>query len=85
MTRYFFQVSGTTSYVDREGRELPDENAVWALAITSTGELLRDIDGGMPDHAEIRMTVVDEDARVVITLTFTADRHGSAVGDRLNR
>ncbi|ALN75336.1 hypothetical protein [Aureimonas sp. AU20] len=74
MPRYFFQVSGDTLHVDREGRLLDDDEAAWSLAITSTGELLRDIDGRMPSRAEILTTVTNERGAALISLRFTAER-----------
>ncbi|WP_419716072.1 DUF6894 family protein [Aureimonas altamirensis] len=83
MPRYFFQVTGSVSHVDHEGRELPNEAAAWALAIISTGELLRDLDGEMPDHARICTTVTDELGRDLISLTFTAEWYSTSVESRL--
>lgn len=74
MPRYFFQVSGTVSHMDREGRELDDFQTAWSLAVSSTGELLRDIDGKLPNHAEIRTTVTDEEGVVLISLRFTGEK-----------
>lgn len=72
MPRYFFQTSGAVIHVDHEGRDLPDIRSAWSMAIVSTGELLRDVDGGLPDHAHIVTTVTDADGQIVISLHFHA-------------
>ena len=74
LPRYFFQVSGVTTHFDRDGYDLPDIDAAWSLAIASTGELLRDLKGAMPDGAEIITTVSSADGREVISLVFSARR-----------
>lgn len=78
MPRYFFQVSGDMLHADREGRLLADDAAAWSLAISSMGELLRDLDGHMPDKASILTTVTNEEGAALISLRFTAERHGAA-------
>lgn len=75
MPRYFFHVSGATTFVDREGRNLANDQEAWSLAVSSTGELLRDLDGGMPDKAEILTTVTNEGGMVLISLHFAAEKH----------
>ncbi len=72
MPRYFFETSGAAPHADREGRDLANDRAAWSLAISSTGELLRDLDGELPDHAEIRMTVTNDRGRALIILDFSA-------------
>ncbi|WP_427024759.1 DUF6894 family protein [Aureimonas ureilytica] len=78
MPRYFFHVSGTVTFVDQVGRDLVDDEEAWSLAITSTGELLRDLDGGMPDQADILTMVTNDDGEALISLRFIAERHMKA-------
>jgi hypothetical protein len=75
MPRYFFHVSGATTFVDLEGRELVDDQEAWSLAVSSTGELVCDLDGGLRDHAEILATVTSETGVALISLRFSARRH----------
>ncbi|WP_062015095.1 hypothetical protein [Aureimonas sp. AU4] len=75
MPRYFFPVSGTVSHPDPEGQELPDDLAAWSVAVSSMGELLRDLDGHLPIDADVTTLITDEIGRVLITLQFTARRH----------
>ena len=74
MPRYFFHVSGDRLHVDRDGRFLADDAAAWSLAISSMGELLRDLDGSMPEHAALQTVVTSEEGKVLISLRFTAER-----------
>jgi hypothetical protein len=54
--------------------ELADDEAAWSLAVTSTGEVLRDLDGEMNDRHEIVATVHDETGRLVATLRISGER-----------
>lgn len=74
MPRYFFHISGLSTFNDTVGAELKDVSAAWSVAIVSFGEILMDIDGKMPDRSEIRITVKDEDERVVAVVRFTGER-----------
>jgi hypothetical protein len=74
MPRYHFQITGAATHFDREGYDLPDLDAAWSMAISSTGELLRDIGGAMPNNSEITATVSGEDGAELISLSFKATR-----------
>lgn len=74
MPRYFFEVSGPKSYAHSVSVQLLDDHAAWSMAVTSTGELIKDLDGKMPDKADIIATVKDAIGRVVVTLRVTGDK-----------
>lgn len=71
MPLYFFHIAGSPLSEKAEGVELPDDDAAWSLAVTSTGELLKDLDGRLPDRTEIVATVVDETGRIAVTLRIS--------------
>ncbi len=71
MPLYFFQISGS---LRTAGIELVDDDTAWSLAVTSTGEALRDLDGELADDSEIVATVQDGAGRVVGTLRILGDR-----------
>jgi len=75
MPRYFFPVSGTVNHPDPVGQEVQDDLAAWSIAVSSMGELLRDLDGHLPVDADLTALITDEMGRVLITLQFTARRH----------
>ena len=71
MPLYFFQISGSPLAT---GVELVDDDAAWSLAVTSTGEALRDLDGELADRAEIVATVQDEAGRIVVKLRVFGEK-----------
>jgi hypothetical protein len=71
MPLYFFRISGSP-FAARV--ELVDDEAAWSLAVTSTGEALRDLDGDLADHAEIVATVQDVAGRIVVTLRISGEK-----------
>ena len=71
MPLYFFQISGSPLAT---GVELIDDDAAWSLAVTSTGEVLRDLDGELADRAEIVATVQDEAGRIVVKLRISGEK-----------
>lgn len=52
--------------------ELPDERAARAQAVTTTGEILRDLDGSFPMPGEFEMIVRDADGNIVISISVRA-------------
>ena len=74
MPRYFFHVSGASIYRDSDGSVLADDQAAWSHAVSSTGELLRDLDGKLESGAKIEIIVEDETGEVVATLAFFGTR-----------
>ncbi|KQT52475.1 MULTISPECIES: DUF6894 family protein [unclassified Aureimonas] len=74
MPRYFFHVSGVSLFTDTLGAELANDAEAWSAAVVSCGELLQDIDGKMPDRAEVRVTVKDDTDRLVAVVRFTGER-----------
>lgn len=86
MPRYFFHLTGHTSFVDKEGVELIDDDDAWSTAVSSCGDILRDIDGRLPERSEITVRVADEGGRHVATLRFIGRREREAVlGDVAER
>lgn len=54
MPSYSFTVPLSVEEVDFE---LKDDDEAWSQAVTYIGELLRDIDGGLPHQTEWRLLV----------------------------
>lgn len=50
--------------------ELPDEAAAWGQAVTTTGEILRDLDGSLPVPGDFEMTVRDAAGAVLLAITI---------------
>lgn len=59
--------------VDALEFELKDDEEAWSQAVTYIGELLRDIDGGLPDQTEWHLTV-HEGGRMVCEIDVRARR-----------
>jgi hypothetical protein len=76
MPRYFFDViqNGHAGLADEDGIELPDDDAAWAEATGSCGQMIRDLDGALPTNSEWRMDVANADGSVVFRLHFRAER-----------
>jgi hypothetical protein len=72
MLRYFFDIDGEPA--DTDGLDLVDMSTVRGEAIRAAGEMLRDLDGALPD-GEWVMRVSDESRRPVLTLQFRAVEH----------
>lgn len=52
--------------------ELADEGAARSQAVTTTGEILRDLDGSFPMPGEFEMIVRDAGDNVIISITVRA-------------
>ena len=52
--------------------ELPDERAARGQAVTTTGEILRDLDVSFPMPGEFEMIVRDADDNIVISISVRA-------------
>jgi hypothetical protein len=62
VTRYFFHVhNGPFGHIDTVGEELADLHAAWSEAPRYTGEVVRDIDGGLQPDFEWRLDVTDRE------------------------
>lgn len=81
MPRYFFHTDGSAPFHDATGVDLADDDAAWSQAVVAFGELLRDIDGKLPDGEEITITVVDEAGRPIATLRFAGERSRAPMRD----
>lgn len=74
MPRYFFDVHDDQDIPDDTGTDLPDRNAVRAVAVRYAGEILKD-EGGKLVGNEWSMTIRDDAGRIVLTLRFSAMEH----------
>ena len=73
MPRYFFHVLDGHSLPDDTGTELPDVYTAQAEAISTGGEILRDLGAKFWDGTEWRMEVADERGQVLFILRFSAE------------
>ena len=71
MPRYFFNIHDGTSFIDKQGTELPDLMAARREAIQTSAKMLKD-SADYWDGTEWRMDVLNEAQEVVLRLTFTA-------------
>ena len=76
MPRYFFNIHDGTSFIDRQGTELPDLAAVRREAVHTSAKVLKD-SADYWDGTEWRMEVLDEAQEVVLRLLFTATAHAA--------
>jgi hypothetical protein len=72
MPRYFFHVHGVRPCRDEVGEELPDDEAAWAEATITAGELFRDIDGQFQPNQEWTLEVTDADGRSLYFINISA-------------
>jgi hypothetical protein len=74
MSRFFFHVHDSISFLDEEGTELPDLKAAREQAIITAGSILRE----NPDHLWAgnpwRMEVADEGGHLLFTLHFALQK-----------
>lgn len=76
--RFFFRVF--TDGVERhrsEGLLFADRQEAWHEASTSTGEILREMDGKMQPGLDWRMDVTDEAGQLIYRFTFKAEDFGA--------
>ncbi len=76
MQRYFFHVKDGETHLDEVGFVCADHDAVRAEALTSAGDMLRELGPGFWDHSSWTMWVVDEAGATVLTLEFAATLPG---------
>jgi hypothetical protein len=74
MSRYFFHVRDSAEFIDEEGVELPDLDAVRTQAVVAAGEALEDLGGKFWAGDGWRMWVTDETGATVCALRFTAEK-----------
>lgn len=77
MPRYFFHVTDGYATRDTEGTELPDIYTAQALAIRTSGEILRDMGARFWDGTEWKLEVTDEQGRVLFVLRFSAEERST--------
>lgn len=72
MPKFFFNIhDGAAERIDAIGTNLADRRLVRGEAIRAAGEMLADVDGNLQGE-EWRMTVTDENGKVVLKLQFSA-------------
>jgi hypothetical protein len=70
MPRYFFSTPGDGYAPDDEGVVLSGPEDAKAMAVTTAGEILKDIDGKFWSGQEWRLHVTDENGATVCVLTM---------------
>ena len=80
MPRYFFDVDDGYRVEDCDGTELADFYTAQAAAIRMSGEMLRDLGAQFWNVAVWKLTVSDEQKRVLFVLRLSAEEttHGSS-------
>jgi hypothetical protein len=73
MPRYFFHVQDGYLFPDSDGTELPDVYTAQSEAISTSGEILRDMGAKFWDGTDWGMEVADEHGQVLFVLRFTAE------------
>ena len=73
MPRYFFHVYDGSSSLDTDGTELPDIYTAQALAIRTSGEILRDMGAKFWNGTEWKLEVADERGDTLFVLRFSAE------------
>ena len=70
MPKYFFNVHGATPSRDDQGVDFPDDEAAWREAITSAGELMKDMDENFRPGEEWSLEVTDEEGQSVFFIVI---------------
>jgi hypothetical protein len=70
--RYYFNISGSHPSTDKEGQELPNDDAAWKEATTTAGEIFKDIDGTFRPGQEWSLEVTDDQRKPLYTIHITA-------------
>lgn len=73
VSRYFFNVIDGKFLVDEEGTECSGMDEVRLQAISTAGEILKDMAKSFPEALEWQMHVTDESKTTVLRLRFSAD------------
>jgi hypothetical protein len=73
MPRYFFHVTDGYSTRDTEGTELPDIYAAQHMAISTSGEILRDMGAKFWNGTDWTLEVADEHGQTLFVLRFSAE------------
>jgi len=71
MPTYAFRWTGEEAATEVE---LPDEHAAWSQAVTTTGELLREMDGAFPVPGALEMEVKDSAGHSIVWISVQARR-----------
>ena len=73
MPRYFFHVYDGSSSPDFDGTELPDIYTAQAVAIRTSGEILRDMGAKFWNGTDWRLEVADARGQILFILRFSAE------------
>ena len=78
MPRYYFHVyhNGEPASTDAEGVELAGDDAAFAEATGSCGQMIRDLDGALAVNTDWRMEVANAYGTTLYRLVFRAERSG---------
>ena len=71
MPVYAFQWTGEKAVTEVE---LADEQAAWSQAVTTTGQMLRELDGSFPMPGSLEVEVKDDAGRSVGWISIMAHR-----------
>ena len=78
MARYFFHYRDGAEHIDRDGVELPGAGAAKLLALSTSGEAIRDLGAKFWAHPEWQTWVTDESGATLCSFTFSLDRAKAA-------
>jgi hypothetical protein len=73
MPRYYFHFRDSVETLDHEGVELVGIEQARALAVTSSGEMIRDLGERFWRHPEWEAWVTDEKGETVCSLRFAGN------------
>ena len=76
MARYYFHYRDGVERMDHEGVDLAGITEARALAVSSSGEAIRDLGGKFWDHPEWLAWVTDESGATVCSLRFSLNPDG---------
>jgi hypothetical protein len=76
MPRFYFVIQHDHQALEPvTGIELPDMNAAWSEATRATGEIVRDLDGGLKVGTEWSIQIQDEQRKPLRTIKVISERH----------
>lgn len=71
MPKYVFRWSDRPFVTEAN---LPDDNGAWSEAVSTIGQLLRDVDGGLSPRGLLTLDVYDEDGALVASISVDGVR-----------
>ena len=76
MPRYFFHYRDGVELIDHKGVELAGITEARGLAVSSSGEAIRDLGDKFWDHPEWEAWVTDESGAKLCSVRFSVDPNG---------